>query len=392
MLTLASSIVFGVTFSVLAVLMLALWCMASVRRQRLPEVTQYPGISVIKPLAGLDDELRENLESHLVVDYPGPWEILVGLRSEKDAAYPVARAFADAHPERVRLVLQQGEPGYNPKVNQLITLTREARYEIIALTDSNVRVAPSFLREVAGQLARPEVGIVTAMIAGVGERGLGAVLDNMTLAVHAGPFLAAGLVLFKLNDLTGKAMAMRKDALQRAGGWHSMRNILAEDAMLGRAFGRIGLRVAFCPTPIQNVQVSQPLPYFWKRHTRWLLIRYRNLFPAVLLEPLLLPTLLGLVGALCSPGARLAWVLAAVVFVLDVAATQACGVVLRGHGFKLGHLLLVPLREAMFFGAWVRAATMDKVSWRGNEFHVLGGTRLAPPAVVRRASRIRRRH
>lgn len=391
MLTLASTILFGITFSLLAAMLIPIRCMAWIRQQRPSEPSRWPGISILKPLAGLDDELEENLRSHLAVEYPGPWEMVLGVRSETDPAYPVARAFVAAHPDRARLVLQQGAPGYNPKVNQLITLTRAARYEVIALTDSNVRVARSFLREVASVLSQPDVGIATAMIAGVGERGIGAVLDNMTLAVHAGPFLSVGSVIFKLNDIAGKAMAMRKEALDKAGGWRSVRKILAEDALLGRAFRRLGLRAAFCPTPIENVQVSQPLSHFWRRQTRWLLIRYRNVFPAVLLEPFTLPCLTGLAGALASPTRPVAWLLFAAAVGLDLLTTQACAYVLRGHGFKPWHLLLVPVREVVFFASWLRAATLREVDWRGNSFRVLAGTRLASPEVVARARRLQHR-
>jgi len=391
MLTLVSSILFGIAYSVLIAMVIPLWCMVWVRRQRLVEPPCWPRISLVKPLAGLDDALEENLESHVAIDYPGPWEILLGVRSEKDAAYPVARAFAAKYPERVRLVLQQGEPGYNPKVNQLITLTREAKYEIISLTDSNVRVPRSFLREVASLLAQPKVGIATNLIAGVGERRLGAVLDNMTVMVQATPFIATGAVLFKLGDFAGKAMALRREVLEAAGGWRSMRKILAEDQMLGRALRRLGYRVAFCPSPIQNIQVNHPLTYFYRRQARWLLIRYRNMFPGVLIEPVELPMLMAFVAALFSPGARLAWGLFAMVAVLDVLLTESCAWVLRGQGFKAWHLLLIPLRELVFFAAWVRAATLGKVEWRGNAFYVLEGTRLAPADVVVRASRLGKR-
>jgi len=50
---------------------------------------------------------------------------------------------------------------------------------------------------------------------------------------------------------------------------------------------------------------------------------------------------------------------------------------LRGRGFRPWQLLLLPLREALFLGAWVRGATLRRVRWRGNHLQVLPGTRLA---------------
>ena len=119
-----------------------------VRRRRIPEPASWPAISILKPMAGFDDDLVENLETHLQLDYPAPYELILGVRDKSDASYPIAKAFAEKYADRgVRLVLQEGEPGFNPKVNQLITLTRHARYEVIALTDANVRVPKHWLRE-----------------------------------------------------------------------------------------------------------------------------------------------------------------------------------------------------------------------------------------------------
>src|SRR4051812_35429821 len=118
-LSFASTVLFGVAAFSLVVLAIEIVALRIIRRRRLPELSGHPSVSILKPLCGWDDDLLENLESHLALDYDGPWEILLGVRSEQDTAYPIARDFAAAHPDRVRVVLQLGEPGHNPKVNQL---------------------------------------------------------------------------------------------------------------------------------------------------------------------------------------------------------------------------------------------------------------------------------
>src|SRR5439155_12021378 len=122
------------------------------------------GISILKPLCGLDDDLVANLESFVAIDY-APYEVLLGVRDRHDAAYPIALALARRFPRRVRVVLQRGAPGLNPKVNQLATLARAARYEIVVVSDSNVRVPDGYLDEIAAHLEDPRVGLVTHPIA-----------------------------------------------------------------------------------------------------------------------------------------------------------------------------------------------------------------------------------
>ena len=48
--------------------------------------------------------------------------------------------------------MQQGEPGLNPKVNQLITLAPQARYDVLLISDSNTRVGPGYLEEIVAHL------------------------------------------------------------------------------------------------------------------------------------------------------------------------------------------------------------------------------------------------
>jgi ceramide glucosyltransferase len=106
----------------LGVAMVALMLLLTVLhlRQKAPVPTLWPGISLLKPLCGADDALAENLASFVALPYPGVYEVVLGVRSMEDTAYPLACEAARRWPDRVRLVLQQGEAGFNPKVNQLV--------------------------------------------------------------------------------------------------------------------------------------------------------------------------------------------------------------------------------------------------------------------------------
>lgn len=390
MLPVATWLLFGLALFGVFALLVALVCLRRVERRPTPEPQRYPSFSILKPLAGLDDELLENLESHLELDYPGEYEILLGVRSEQDLAYPIARDFAAAHPDKVRLVMQQGEPGHNPKVNQLITLTRAARHELIAMTDSNIRVAKSYLREHASLLADPNVGLTSNLFIGVGERRLGAVLDNQIIAAFCAPMIASGDVVMRLDQVVGKSLATRREVLDEVGGWHEVKDVLAEDNRLSQALRKIGLHSRLCPTPVQNVQRDQPFSYVWHRHTRWAMIRFRVLIPGVLLEPLLMPVLFALAGALVAYRSAFAWAFVGAIVLFDMVYTQLAAKLARGHGFKPLQLLWAPFRNLVFFATWLRGATMRRVNWRGNWLYVLARTRLAEPEVLERAKKIQR--
>lgn len=339
-----------------------------VRRRRIPEPASWPAISILKPMAGFDDDLVENLETHLQLDYPAPYEIILGVRDKSDASYPIAKAFAEKYADRgVRLVLQEGEPGFNPKVNQLITLTRHAKYDVIACTDANVRVPKHWLRENAAALALPGVGLATNMFAGAEEESTGAAFDHMTLS----SFCAASMAFAECwgwNLIVGKSLAVTKATLKTIGGWEEVKDLLAEDQRLGFRLSQASLRTFACPTFVQNVQRKRSPTHFWDRYSRWAMLRFK-VIGGFWLEPLLNPTIWALLFLVAAPSPfSLAMVAASGAW--NALFTDITVRWTRGYGMKLKYLLLTPVRDVIMFAAWVRGTTLRTVNWRGNVLNV----------------------
>jgi cellulose synthase/poly-beta-1,6-N-acetylglucosamine synthase-like glycosyltransferase len=99
----------------------------AMRRRRPPRVTQQgPRVSILKPLAGIDDELEESLSSFATLEY-ADYELVLSVASIDDQAYAVARKFVERMgPERARLVVTGPNAATNPKVAQLLSLERAA--------------------------------------------------------------------------------------------------------------------------------------------------------------------------------------------------------------------------------------------------------------------------
>ena len=367
----------GVGWFVLPWGIVALW---KVRNAPIADPRRWPSISVLKPMAGLDDQLRENLNSHLAIDYPGEWKLLLGVRNEQDLAYPIARAFVDANPDRAELHLQEGVPGFNPKVNQLLTLTKFATGEVIAITDSNVRVHRALLREHASRLAEPGVALSSNLFVGVEEGTLGSALDNMSINAFCAASSATAEALLKMTQLVGKSFAVKREVLAELGGWETVKDLLAEDQRFGTLLRQSGHKTRLCPTPVENVQQTAPMSHFWQRHARWSMLRFR-LLPGAWAEPLQLPFIWALGAALLSPSSAFMWWFFAASAVLTVAFTQLATKILRGNAFALKWAWLIPVRDFAFLAAWARGMTMRTVTWRGNRLEVVKNTYLqAAPA------------
>lgn len=105
-------------------------------------------ISILKPICGLDRELYENFASMCRLDYP-KYEIIFGVGETDDPAIPLVARLQREFPERsIRLILGIEQLGAFRKTNTLCRLVREAKYDLLVMNDSDVRVEKSYLRDV----------------------------------------------------------------------------------------------------------------------------------------------------------------------------------------------------------------------------------------------------
>jgi ceramide glucosyltransferase len=346
-------------------------------RRRRPRLRA--GISVLKPLCGIDDDLAANLECFAALDY-APYELLLGVRDRADAAYPVAVALAKRHPRRVRVVLQRGTPGLNPKVNQLVTLARAAKYDIVVVSDSNVRVAPDYLDEIAAHMEDPRVGLVTHPVAGVDEERFGSLMDNLHLCGSIGAGMIGCKRVVGQDVVVGKSMAFRKRDLAALGGFESVADVLAEDYVLGRRVSReLGKHVVVARSPVWNVSQRRSAVDFYRRYRRWSVIHRQAIGGKMYAAQIMLnPTFVAAAGALAYPSPLTAGGLG-LVCALKLAYDGAALKLLRGGRVPWRTVLASPAKDALLACAWASGLWRREIDWRGNPLRVLPGTRLAAP-------------
>src|SRR6266567_3597939 len=130
-----------------------------------PECT--PPISVLKPVRGLDRRAFENFASFCGQDYPS-YEIVFAVADEDDPAVAVIRQLIEQFPSQaIRLVVGAPELGPSSKMNKLCRLVREARYDLLVVSDSDISVPRGYLRAVAAPFRDPNVGAVTCLYRGL---------------------------------------------------------------------------------------------------------------------------------------------------------------------------------------------------------------------------------
>jgi ceramide glucosyltransferase len=360
------------------------------RPRSVPDHT--PPVTIFKPLKGLDEDLESNLRSFFELDYP-VYQLLFGVADPDDPAVDVVRRLIAAFPDRdASLVVGNPVFGLNPKVENLAAMERLRKHDVILISDSNVRARPSYLRETACYLADPSVGLVTNLFAGEGEERLGAILENLQL----NGFIAggmAGAAVLGITCVVGKSMLMPARVLAEIGGFAGVRNLLAEDQVLGLRVRKAGYRIVMSPHVITNVNRRRNLGWFLNRHSRWYKIRLRLAPGAFAIEPIANLTSLGLIWAL-SGDSGFAWGgligLAGLGVVRDAIQTKR----LRGTFPKLRDLPLCLVKDLFLLPAWFDAALSRRVNWRGHRFLIgrLTRLRLARPGrdARKRVRRLRR--
>jgi ceramide glucosyltransferase len=334
-------------------------------------------VSVLKPLCGAEPRLFENLATFCEQDYPA-YQLLFGVSSPSDPAIAVVRRLEAAYPDRdIALVVDPLVHGQNLKVSNLINLAAHAKHELIVIADSDIAVEPDYLHGVTAPLADPDVGIVTCLyhaksVGGFWTR-IGAQFINEWFApsvriAHAGGSRSFGF---------GATLALRASTLAAAGGFHALKDCLADDYWLAEHTRQLGLTTVLSEVVVATDVIEPDFSTLWLRETRWLRT-IRSINPlgfAFLFITFTSPWLFA--GALLAHGVDVfAPTLRDSVLVGSTALGLIARIGLHARGSRDAltfwrDLPLVPLRDALLALQWLVAAFGSHVVWRGARMPVV---------------------
>ena len=325
-------------------------------------------ISVLKPMKGADDELEENLESFCNQLHPR-YELLLGIADSSDPAVEIAHRVATHHPDIVRVFIGECS-GANPKIRLLKMLEANASYEVLLISDSNVRADEYYLSTIAGELNDPSVGLVTNAIIGDGSTTSGSRIENLMFNSYVVFGIGLSNFVAKYPCVIGKSMLLRREVLNKIGGLEAFENVLAEDYLIGHAVDDAGYKVITSTFPITTINKTWTFRNVWSRHLRWAQIRKSLGWKTFLLEPLLLPHLWLAVLAIHLP--IIATLSYAVLTISEVVAIARWSC--QKPTFTL--LAFVSLRQFLQYALWLTACAKRHVTWRGNRYRLYKGSNL----------------
>jgi ceramide glucosyltransferase len=354
------------------------------RSRRKPEAAFAPGVSVLKSLKGIDPGMQDAFRSHCRQNYSGEFELLFGVSSlDEPAAGAVDRLKAEFPKVSIKLVECPDRLGTNGKVSTLFQLAVHARYEYLLINDSDITAGPRYLERVmrcfgpasssTGE-SEPQVGLATALYRGVGHDTLGSRLE----ALGIGTDFMAGVLLSKLIEGglhygLGSTLAVRREALEKAGGLLGLVDHLADDYEMGARVAKAGYRVALCDEVVETAIPAYDWGGFIDHQLRWARTvrdaRPGGYFGLIVTHGLAW-ALLNVLASGLSPVSL--WLLG-LSFFLRLAQAMVVGAEVLGDHQVLANLWLLPLRDLVHLGVWVAGFAGNTIVWRGERFVLRDG-------------------
>jgi ceramide glucosyltransferase len=343
------------------------------RRQRVPAApAQRIPISILKPLHGLDEGLEDNLRSFFAQPYLQPngtpaFEILFATREGDDPAIAVVERLRVEFPQVPVTRLVTGEPPYpNAKVFSLARMTDVARYEVLAMADSDVRVDPGFLETVGSEFADAAVGMATCPYRAIAGNSLWSFLE----ALHMNTEFLGGVLTARMLEgvrfALGPTIVARKQVLKAIGGFEELQQFLAEDFVMGNRAAALGHGVILSRYVIEHRIGTQDLRHNLAHRLRWARSTRRSrpagYFGEIFLRPLALALLVVAVAPVFWP------VLPATLALRWVQAEVLRRTVRARFGAK--HWLLLPVQDLLSFALWVAGFFGNSIQWRGRRYRL----------------------
>lgn len=333
-----------------------------------------PPVSILKPLKGTDPEMYESFRSHCLQDYPS-YEILFGVSDASDPVAELVEKLRREFPRQsIRLVLCEKNLGANGKVSSLAQLAAEAKYSIFLVNDSDIRLAPDYLKTVTAELLSPNTGLVTCLYRGIPAKTLTSRLESLAISTDFVPgVLAARQIEGGLHFGLGSTLAFHRKDLEAIGGFESIVDYLADDYELGKRIAERGSKVVLSNSVVETFLPAYGFSGFFSHQLRWArTIRVSR--PGGYAGLLLTYTLpWAAICVLLAWGKTWAWgLLAAAVMLRVIMAWASADLVLKDEE-TVRSFWLLPVRDFLAPIVWIAGMFGRKIVWRGQEFELENG-------------------
>jgi ceramide glucosyltransferase len=344
-----------------------------------------PAITVLKPLKGCDSTTAASLESWLKQDYSGPMQFLFGVADAGDPVCKIVEALLAKYPQVDASLVVCGETlGANAKVSTLAQLENAAKYDLLIISDADVRVPPDFMVNFISPLHDEKVALVNCFYRLANPTTTAMRWEAVAINADFWSQVLQSQTLKPLDFALGAAILLRRKPLEHIGGFKSLVNCLADDFQMGNRIAGKNQRIALCPVVVECWDAPMDWGSVWKHQLRWArTIRVCQPLPyffSILSNATLWPLLwagvsLATTQTLCAPLTALAFLL------LRVVIAQRLQRRFTPKRKLVSPFWLVPVKDLFQVLLWFCAFAGNTVEWRGQKMKLRSdGTLIAKPA------------
>jgi ceramide glucosyltransferase len=227
-------------------------------------------VTLLKPLYGPEPQLAANLASFLRQNYAGPVQLLCGVGDADDGAIAAVKElqsrFPDAH---ITLTTGPRADGANGKMGNLTAMMPHAAHDILVLSDSDMVVPSDYLDCVIASLNQPDIGAVSCLYIGRGDAGFWSEIGAAAISTLMMPSMIMGLSTGMAQPCMGSTIALRRETLDKIGGFSRFADVLADDHAIGAAVHQLGLSIAIPTILLVHGGDEASFGALWRHHLRW---------------------------------------------------------------------------------------------------------------------------
>jgi ceramide glucosyltransferase len=349
------------------------------QRQFAEKNSQLPAVSVLKPVHGAEPRLKQSVESFFRQDYP-EYEILFAADEENDAALPIIREVASRYPNVKCSIMVTGLPELpNPPAYSFFRMSQVAANDILVTSDSDVEVAPNYLRQVVAPMLDPAVGMVTCVYRGKNAGGFWSGMDAIGMSVEMTAGVVTANFLEGMKFGLGPTIVTRKDSIAKIGGYWVTGEYFSNDFVTGKFIEKAGYRVVLSRHIIDHVIPPMTFKRMWERQVRWAKgtrwSRPKGHFGTGLIFAMPYG-ILGLLAGAASGKLTLGAGLLAATIVNRMAESWVIGWGVVRDPRARRELWLYPLRDLLGFAVWCASYLSKSAVWRDHRYQLVRGGRI----------------
>lgn len=367
----AAALVLGACVYCILVLIAA----ASYLQQPTPRLRGTIPISILKPLAGAEPNLERHLRTCFEQQYPR-FEILFAVRHPADPAVPIVERLQAEYPHVESRLLIVGEPPWpNAKTWSLEQMTAQARFDLLAMCDSDVSVGNDFLRRIGAEFENPGLALTTCPYRAIPAPSLWSELEALGANTEFIAGVLAARLLEGMRFAVGPCIAARKQAISAIGGWKRVSEHLAEDFVLGQYAAQAGLGVGLSLYVVDHHIGGPSLRENFSHRLRWCRSTRRSRPAGYAGQLFTNPTPLILLLLLLKP----AWIhLCAAAFLVRCAAARVTATSVLKRPLSVREWFLLPIEDLLSFAFWIAGFFGNTILWRGKRYQLHPDGRFTP--------------